>query len=176
MTKTAITLLCVSLSLGAKADEKVVTRAELFAPLTDRLLNPERQFAELDLNGDGTNDLLVSESVSLGGTGGLVYNLYIAVGQGQFRRLDQFLAGGFAVEIHGETKYLWSYSHSSSQSGTIQCRYFDRKGRFQKSGVLEIHPGDGGSEIGNGLYQVIFNDKTVLKTTTIGASNRVAGN
>jgi hypothetical protein len=35
-----------------------------------------------------------------------------------------------------------------------------------------IYPGDGGSETGNGIYQAIFNDKTILKTETMGASNK----
>jgi len=109
--------------------------------------------------------------VSHGGTGGLIYNLYLGVGQDRFRKLDQFLAGGFAVEVHGKTKRLWSYSHMSSQSGTIQYRYFDRKGRFQKSQPLVIHPGDGGSEVGNAIYASIFNDKTILRARKTGASN-----
>jgi hypothetical protein len=164
MTTTAVLLLCISVALVAKADEKILTRSELFAPITDPVLNPDREYVELDLNGDGANDLVVSESVSLGGTGGLVYNLYLAAGQDHFRRLDQFVAGALAVEIHGDTKYLWSYS-----SGTIQYRYFDRKGRLQRSPVLDICTGDSGTETGNGIWQAIFREKTTLKTKTIGA-------
>ena len=172
MMKTTIILFVLALALVAQVEDEAQTREQLFAPITDPILNPERRYAEFDLDGDGTNDLVLSESVSLGGTGGLVYNMYVGVGQGRFKKLDQILAGAFAVEVHGQTKRLWSYSHCSSQSGTIQYCYFDRKGRFKKSQALMIHPGDGGSEIGNAVYESIFNKKTILKTKRIGASNK----
>lgn len=172
MKRTVAILSMLVFAVIAYADSEIQTREQLFAPITDPNVNPERRYAEFDLNGDGTNDLLLSTSVSHGGTGGLIYNLYLGVGQDRFKELDQFLAGGFAVEVHGKTKRLWSYSHISSQSGTIQYRYFDRKGRFMKSQTLLIHPGDGGSEVGNAVYTSIFNEKTILKTRKTGASNK----
>lgn len=172
MMKTMATLFILAFAPIAHADDELQTREQLFAPITDPNVNPERRYAELDLNGDGTNDLLLSTSVSDGGTGGLIYNLYLGVGQDRFKKLDMFPAGCFAVETHGETKRLWSYSHMSSQSGTIQYRYFDHKGRFQKSQIFLIHPGDGGSEVGNAIYTSIFNKTTTLKTKKIGASNK----
>jgi hypothetical protein len=172
MKKAIIILLGLSLAVAVSANEKIQTREQLFAPITDPALNPERRYAELDLNGDGTNDLILSESVSLGGTGGLVYNLYLGVGQDRFRQIDRFLAGIMATETHGGTTRLWFYSHMSAGSGTIQYRYFDRKGIFQTSQYLMIFPGDGGSDTGNGIYQAIFNEKTILKMQTIGAANK----
>ncbi|MEI6219265.1 MAG: hypothetical protein WCP86_10220 [bacterium] len=171
MMKTMGILFILAFALVAQANDKVQTRERLFSHVSDRGINPERHYAELDLNGDGTNDLVLSESVSFGGTGGLVYNLYLGIGKDRFKKIDQFLAGIMAVETHEGTTRLWSYSHSSAASGIIRYCYFDRKGVFQKSRVLEIQPGDGGSEIGNGIYQAIFNEKTILKTETIGASN-----
>ena len=177
MMKTIVILFVLAFALVAYADDDIQTREQIFAPITDRTMevSPERRYAELDLNADGTNDLLLSESVSFGGTGGLVYNLYVGVGDERFRRIDRFLAGILATETHGDTMCLWFYSHMSAGSGTIQYRYFDRKGVFQKSQVLTIHPGDGGSEIGNGIYTSIFNDKTELKMKTWGASNKPGG-
>ncbi|MEZ5278613.1 MAG: hypothetical protein R3F07_19685 [Opitutaceae bacterium] len=156
----------------AHGEDEVLTREQLFAPGNDPNLNPEKRYAEFDLDGDGTNDLLLSTSVSQGGTGGLIYNLYLGVGHERFKQLDQFLAGGFALEDDGKTKRLWSYTHRSSQSGTIQYRYFDRKGTFQKSQPLLIYPGDGGSEVGNGIYRSIFNEKTMLRTKATKDSNK----
>ena len=170
MMKTIAVFFVLVFALTAQADDGIQTREQLFAPITDPNVNPERRYAELDLNGDGTNDLLLSTSVSHGGTGGLIYNLYLGVGEDRFKKLDQILAGGFAVEVHGKTIRLWSYSHASSQSGTIQYRYFDRKGRFQKSQPLLIHPGDGGSKVGNAIYASIFNEKTTITMKTWGAS------
>ena len=175
MMKTTAILAVLAFTLIAFADDDIQTREQLFAPITDRNMevSPERRYAELDLNADGTNDLVLSESVSFGGTGGLVYSLYLGVGDARFQRIDRFLAGIMATETHGGTTRLWFYSHMSAASGTIQYRYFDRKGEFQKSQVLTIHPGDGGSDIGNGIYSSIFNDKSTLKMKTWGASNRL---
>ena len=170
--KTLTIILTLAFAIIAQADDKALTREQLFAPIADPKLNPERRYAEFDLNGDGTKDLLLSTSVSHGGTGGLIYNLYLGIGKNKFKKLNQFLAGGFAVETHGKIKRLWSYSHCSSQSGTIQYCYFDWKGRFQKSNTLLIHPGDGGTDMGNKIYKTIFNEKTILKRKPIGASNQ----
>ena len=166
-------LFVLAFAFIAQADDRVQTREQLFAPINDPKLNPERHYAELDLNGDGTNDLVLSESVSLGGTGGLVYNLHLGLGDNRFRQIDRFLAGVMATETQGGITRLWFYSHMSAASGTIQYRYFDCKGIFQKSQVLTIYPGDGGSEIGNAVYKSIFNDKTTLEMKKIGASNKV---
>ena len=164
-------LIVLSFALVIVASEDVRTRAEVLAASTDPGLRPERRYGELDLNGDGTNDLVVSESISLGGTGGLVYNLYLGLGQDRYRQIDCFLAGTMALEEYAGTRRLWSYTHSSATSGTIQYRYFDRKGVFQKSEALTIHPGDGGSEIGNAVYQAIFNEKTKLDLKKTGGPN-----
>ena len=172
MMKRTIVFLMLAFAWGAQAENKIQTRKELFAPITDPAVSPERRYAELDLNGDGTNDLVLSDSVSLGGTGGLVYNLYLGLGQDRFQQIDRFLAGIMATETHGGTTRLWFYSHMSAGSGTIQYRYFDRKGIFQKSETLTIYPGDGGSDTGNGICQAVFNEKTILTTKTIGASDQ----
>jgi hypothetical protein len=171
MMKRTIMCLLLAFAFGAYADDKIQTREELFAPITDPALTSEREYAELDLNGDGTNDLVLS--VDIGGTGGLVYNLYLGIGKDRFKKIDQFLAGIMAVETHEGTTRLWAYSHSSAASGTIRYCYFDHKGVFQKSQVLEIQTGDGGSEIGNAIYQAIFNEKTELKLKTRRVSNQV---
>ena len=171
MLRITTVLLFVSVIQTAKADEIIVTREKLFAPLASASLSPERRYADIDLNGDGTNDLVLSESVSLGGTGGLVHNLYLGLGGDRFRFIDRFLAGILSLESSGETPRLWSYSHMSSRSGTIQYRCYDHKGVFQISPGIAICPGDGGTEVGNGIYKAIFNEKTMLKMKTTGTSN-----
>ncbi len=174
MMKRTTILLLLGFAWCAQAEYKIQTRAELFAAIADPAVNSERRYAERDLNGDGTNDLVLSESVSLGGTGGLEYNLYVGVGQDRFRQIDRFLAGVMATEMHAGTTRLWFYSHISAASGTIQYVCFDRKGLFQKSPALIISPGDGGSEVGNATYQAIFNEKTVLKTRKWKTSSKVS--
>jgi len=170
--KTIGILFVLAFALIAQADDEVWTREELFAPVNDPTLSPEKHYAEIDLNGDGTNDLIVSESISLGGGGGLIYNLYLTVGQNSHRHLGHILAGVMAVEIHEGVTRLWSYSHCSSQAGSVRYCYFDHNGTFRKSPALTILTGDGGSKIGNAMYKSIFNEKTILKTKRMGAFNK----
>jgi hypothetical protein len=158
--------LCVSY-----AEEEPFTRQVLLAPLTDTTLSSERYFIELDLNGDGINELIVSESVSLGGTGGLIYSLYLGIGQDRFLFMDRFLSGIMALETQDNTKRLWSYSHSSASSGTIQYYYFDSEGAFQHSHSMMIYPGVEGSLMDNMIYQIIFSEDLKLQFTKLGTSN-----
>jgi hypothetical protein len=176
MEKTRIILTAV-LFLGSVcagyAEEETYSRQVLLAPMSDTTLSPERYFAELDLNGDGINELIVSESVSLGGTGGLVYSLYLGIGQDRFLFMDRFLSGIMTIETRGKAKRLWSYSHSSAASGTIQYYYFDIEGVFQRSHQMMIYPGDGGSLIGNMIYHAIFSEDKRLQFRELGTSESV---
>jgi len=146
----------------SRAGNKILTREQLFAPVTDPETSLEIWYVEYDLNGDGINELILSQPGSSRGTGGLGYNLYLGIGRDRFRKLDDVIANCFAVEVFGETKYLWSYTHSSCCTGFIECRCIDSKGELSKSS-LAIRPGDGGTEIGNGILDSIFNDKTILE-------------
>ena len=164
------TILFLGSLCATHAEEETFTRQILLAPLTDTILSSERYFTELDLNGDGTDELIISESVSLGGTGGLIYNLYLGIGQDRFLFMDSFLSGIMAVEIQSKTKRLWSYSHSSAASGTIQYYYFDSEGVFQSGHSMMIFPGVEGSLMDNLIYQVIFSEDNRLQLTKLGAS------
>ncbi len=157
------------------AEEEAYSRQDLLAPMSDTTLSPERYFTELDLNGDGTDELIISESVSLGGTGGLIYNLYLGIGQNRFLFVERFLSGVMALETRGNTKRLWSYSHSSAASGTVQYYCFDSEGVFQRSHSMMIYPGVGGSLTGNMIYRAIFSEEMKLQFTKLGASNPMGG-
>lgn len=163
------TLLGLVLSLALSADDRILTRAEVFAPVTETYLNPERKYVELDLNGDGIDEIILSESVSHSGTGGLGYDLYASVGPDQFRRMDQFTACALAVEISDEGIRLWSVHRLGALCSRIEYRYFDPKEGFRKSATLEIQGGgDGGSRMAQAILRVIFNDRTVLEPKTWG--------
>lgn len=161
--------LLAGLSLSLCADDRTLTRAEVFAPITETSLIPERNYVELDLNGDGVNEIILSESLSLGGTGGQVYNLYASVGPDRFQQVDEFIGADLATEVHDGGIRLWSYHRLGALCGTIGYRYFDGKGVLQKSANLEIQTGgDSGSKTANAILRVIFNERTVLKPKTWG--------
>lgn len=58
---------------------------------------------------------------------------------------------------------------TSAGSGTVEYRYFDRNGVFQRSSRMEILAGDGGSEMGNALFAAIFNGKARLQMKALCA-------
>lgn len=149
-----------------QVDEPARTRTEIFAPITDQVLNPTRQYVELDLNRDGVKDIVISESLSLGGTGGQIYNLYVSTGKDRYQRVEQFLASRLSTEVHDGEVRLWSYTHISAREGRIGYRYFDRERQFRKSASLDIQTGDGGTEMGNDIMQAVFNDRALLKLRT----------
>ena len=167
----ASALLCLAPCLMA-ADVETRSRQVLLTPVNAPHLSPIRKFCEVDLNGDGIDELILSRSVSLGGTGGLVYDLYLGLEGDRFKPLDSFLSCVMAVEPRGKVKRLWTYTHSSSQSGHLQYRYFDRDGDLQKGPAMLIHPGDGGSETGNAIFDAVFRHDNTLKMKTIGNPKR----
>ncbi|MHC4504406.1 MAG: hypothetical protein ACYTFI_13960 [Planctomycetota bacterium] len=164
MRSATLIAACVLAGGAARsATPEVTTRKKLFADHPGGILNPLRYWHELDLTGDGIDELILSESVSCGGTGGFVYNLYLGLPGGRFKRVGGFGCNVMAVETHGSMKRLWTYSHSSSASGSLQYRYFDDKGAYREGPAIVIFPGDGGTQIGNAILASIFNSKTRLK-------------
>ncbi|MDF7809587.1 integrin alpha [Pontiellaceae bacterium B12219] len=142
--------------------EKTYTKEEIFRFKADPEKPVDRYFCELDLNQDGIQDLLISKPIYSPGTGGRVYELFIGDPNQQFKKIDTIQAGTFAIEKHNWKKRLWFWTHSSSQSGSISFRYFDRYGNYHQSGYVEILSGDGGSKIGNDIFNSIFNEKSTL--------------
>ncbi len=143
-------------------EEKTYTREDVFAVKTDSGRSVDRYYYELDLNQDGTLDILISKPIYSPGTGGRIYDLFIGDTNNQFKRIDTIQAGMFAIEKHNWKMRLWHFTHSSSQSGNVGYRYFDRKGNYKKSGYVEVLSGDGGSTMGNKISKSIFNKETKL--------------
>jgi hypothetical protein len=127
----------------------------------------ERWRAVCDLDGDGTNDLILSEDErEFGNAGGrwTVYlnrnNKYCQVGEG-----GQIFAHPGAISIepdHGrffkKADYfarVWVYCHGGGNEGLLG--YYRIKEKSIDDFVnLTIYPGDGGSELGNQVYDAVF--------------------
>ena len=111
------------------------------------------------MDGDGLKEMILSESVSTGGTGGFVYTLYHAIGRDQFHPVGTFLCGNLAVEPVPGTKpprlRLWTYRHDSSQSGQLSIHELFPKGQLRTDSIW-VFPGDGGTKIGNDILNAIF--------------------
>ena len=73
----------------------------------------------------------------------------------------------FDKEERWGDKRIWSYWHMSANSGYISFVHFARDGECAQSPAWEIYTGDGGTEIGNGIYDAVFNKETLLPTRLI---------
>lgn len=125
------------------------------------VLNPLRHLCSLDLNNDDVNDLILSDSVSLGGTGGIPYNIYLGIGENNYIKLGGILAKTVAIEEYHGRKRLWWYTHSSSQSGSLGFYWFYDDYIYHRD-ALGIHPGDGGTNIGNAIMAAILTKESCI--------------
>ena len=121
-------------------------------------------YCRVDLNGDGLEDIIVTGPHSWAGTGGNVHFIFLRQPDGNYKQgKDTITANSLALEQHGGRTFLWCYSRSSSQSGTIWYYSIDTPGNLLASSRLGIRTGDGGSDLGNRVYQAIFNETALLR-------------
>lgn len=158
-----------------KAEEKdrLLTKSQILIPCSEEGLSPERLYTEVDLTGDGLNEIIISDSVTMAGTGGIEWSLYRAAAP------DQYYAKAFhfdsaisclAVEEDLNSKVsgkrLWIYWHISSKDGIIGYIFVNDKGGFELSPVLEIFPG--GTECGQKIADAVFTPESCLKVKSLG--------
>lgn len=143
----------------ANNNEGPRTKKELLlkAVLPER--SPVKYLAELDINGDSLNDLILSKSISLAGTGGLIYDIYLARKDGKYNQVGTFVGSMVSLEVGEESKArkLWVYSHGSARSGSVFYFYFDREAQLKKSRAITIHSSAQEIELGDKLLETIFN-------------------
>ena len=157
-----------------KAEEKdrLLTKSQILIPCSEEGLSPERLYTEVDLTGDGLNEIIISDSVTMAGTGGIGWSLYRAAAP------DQYYAKAFhfgsaisclAVEEDLNSKVsgkrLWIYWHISSQDGFIGYIFVNDKGVFELSSGLEIFPG---TECGQKIADAVFTPESCLEVKSLG--------
>jgi len=127
-------------------------------------LNRSRYYTEIDLNADGLMDIIISDELSMKGTGGISWFVYLCIGENQYREISAELAGWpLSIETYGfEGTRIWSYWHMNASSGYIGYLHIGKNGECTQSPCIEISTGDGGSEIGCGIYEAVFNKDTLL--------------
>lgn len=157
--------------------DALLTRAEIIKPVS---ANPYREdydrrrfYVEIDLNGDGLMTIIISEAISESDRGGHFWSVYLRVSDNQYQFAGEIFGWPLAKEEDDSgCRGIWSYSRRSARSGGIQCLYFDPwEHKFTLSPVLEIRPGDSGTDIGNNIYKTIFNDDTCLPLRVISPAS-----
>ena len=151
-----------------------LTREEIIQPEPEDDFNKDksrdRRYAEVDLNDDGLKDIIISDPGYTGGTGGVSWGVYLCVSTNQYKGVGGMFGNMLALEDdcrNWGSKRIWSYSHISGWSGTVQYLYFE-DGEGKLSPALVIYTGDGGTDMGNGIYNAIFaNNPLELKWTPL---------
>ena len=81
---------------------RIYSREKIFSEPVEALYRPEKCYAEPDLDGDGTNDLIISDTVSFGGTGGLPYHVYLGKGNNSFQKIPILQENCISYQAEGE--------------------------------------------------------------------------
>ena len=126
----------------------------------------ERYRIIADLDGDSRDDLILSDDIRTFGTSGGDWTVYLSRASA-FVNVGTIDAHPFAVSIEIDHDAIgrqestriyariWVYGKVSSSEGLL--RYY-RVGPSSVSagGRLTIYPGDGGSALGNAVYEAVF--------------------
>lgn len=138
---------------------------------TERVKYAERYRILVDLDGDGINDMLLSGSPDEFGTMGGPWNVYLNR-EGDYIEVGEIWAHPMAIafepdqgRIHNDPKLhrfarIWVYLKSSGSAGTLGYYRVGRESVDKMSGI-EIHPGDGGTTLGNALYEATFKNSVI---------------
>lgn len=148
----------------------IVTNGMYDATGTNRNYWTKDQYVEryrlfVELNQDGHEDVILSEPISQRGTGGLSYGVYLWT-NGNYVCIGDI--GGHLESIHVEhinelTRIIWTYSHSSCQSGAIGT-FVIEDWRCVDNRHCHIELGDEGqkpSTVGRQLLDIIKKTATV---------------
>jgi hypothetical protein len=135
-------------------------------------LNPERYRVLADFNGDGHEDLALSDSLSLLGPGGIRFSVYLNDVNGRYGKIGEMFSHPrhVVVEQHHSYPRLWVFHKRYDEVGLVG--YHEIRGRtmMEIEGV-EISLVDGGTRIGNAILEAVQqNSDTVMKvqvSTTI---------
>lgn len=129
----------------------------------------ERYRFVVDLDQDGDKDLILSDGIHLFGNAGGPFHIWINEG-GQYKDIGVIFAHPFAVSLehyNGRNK-LWLYQRGGGGTGMLGYVVI-HEDRLLEPQLIEIHPGDSGTEMSQQLYNSIFegpNRLTVEKSTS----------
>ena len=154
----------------------LLTREEVIRlePENPDLPNRDRSrfYGEVDLTGNGLKDIIISEPLGMSGMGGMSWTVYLCVNTNQYQEANIGLSGRtLAVEVDGYGRNkIWSYWHISSESGSVECFYFD-EGECKLSPSLELYTGYAGTGTGGAIFAAIFNEHTVFPMRVISPAS-----
>ena len=161
-------------------------------PILSQTVNDEfsERFRILtDLDGDGTEDMLLSGGPEEFGMSGGPWTVYLSR-NGKFIKVGEVYAHPLAIAIepdHGrlykdvqDRRYarIWVYLRSSGTAGRYGF-YVVREKAVDEFESVEIYPGDGGTSLGNAIYRATFTQSPIpftLQRSTTSADGKVTWN
>lgn len=126
----------------------------------------ERWRVLADLNGDGTQDMLLSGGPQAFGKSGGFWTVYINT-DGSYHAIGDIFAHPKAISIEPDQarfvadsascrfSRIWVYLRGGGGAGAFGY-YRIGKDSVDEMKSLEIYPGDSGTDIGRGIYEAVF--------------------
>lgn len=160
--KTIVTLLLIG-SFPVLADDPSLKAQP---DPTGKAKYAERSRIVVDLDGDGTNDMLLSGSPDEFGTMGGPWAVHLNRDR-DYKRIGEVWAHPLAISFEPDQARsrtdpkthrfarIWVYLKASGSAGSFG--YFRvGKDSVDEMTSIEIHPGDGGTDIGRAVYEAAF--------------------
>ena len=156
------------------ARSDIIKLAPSFLLDDGREFDGSRLYTELGLTSNGWKDIIISDALHTGGRGGITWNVYLCVGPNQYRGPVAEI-GGWTLAVEDDeygNKRIWTFWYMSGTSGHISYLYYDiGDGKWKVAPPLEIYSGDGGSGIGNSIFDAIFNEHTRIPMRKISPAS-----
>lgn len=138
----------------------------IFIILTHAIIYAEDGLVYIgDLNNDGVNDKIESGPSEMFGAHGQngPFILTLSV-NGTFKKLGLGGTGFWVLERYQNSIRFWDYNREGGSDGYIGYTQFNLvSGTFEKYEKLLIHPGDGGTVLGNLFTDTIFDNEKLEK-------------
>ena len=129
---------------------------------------PSNEFLEInaDIDGDGILDRLISEPIRDFGAAGGRWQVLLGKKEGGFVSVGSIFAHPLALRVEKlfDSLRLWVYLKDSGSSGGLGF-YVLKEGRISDLKMIDISPGDGGTDLGRSLYSTVFPDELRFTTT-----------
>ena len=153
---------------------------------TEKAKYAERQRFLVDLDGDGVEDMLLSGSPDEFGTMGGPWAVYLKRGE-DYKSVGEVWAHPMAIAFEpAQTRFhtdpkthrfarVWVYLKSSGSAGSFGY-YCVGKDSIDEMASLEIYPGDGGTAVGNAIYEATFKKSPIpyrMQTSKTGEDGTV---
>lgn len=173
----------------------LLTSVQVFAadpsarPLSDS--TGKRKYAErhrilVDLDGDGTKDLILSDGPETFGSMGGPWTIYLNR-NGDFTKVGRITAHPMAISIEPDQARIqhdwetlrfariWVYLRAGGSAGSYGYYRVGKKSVDELKSI-EIYPGDGGTTLGNAIYDATFKAspiKFVVESSSTGDDGAV---